>query len=168
MIGEKIRDYEIQSELGSGGYGVVYRAHDASVDRDVAIKVILPQYVNQPEFVESFLGILNGTPGEMNIGALPAIYNVLGLLYMLGGFLFGIVTFRAHVLPRRVGALLAIASILTPLAAILPHELQRLAGMPVGIAIALLGFALWNERRTETSATVQTIDNLQLRQTGAD
>lgn len=54
MIGEKIRDFEIQSELGSGGYGVVYRAHDESVDRDVAIKVILPQYANQPEFVENF------------------------------------------------------------------------------------------------------------------
>lgn len=54
MIGETIRDFEIQSELGSGGYGVVYRAHDTSVDRDVAIKVILPQYANQPEFVENF------------------------------------------------------------------------------------------------------------------
>jgi len=121
-----------------------------------------------PDFVESFLGILNGFPGEMNIGALPAIYNLSGLLYMLGGLLFGIATFRARVLPRWVGALLAIASVLTPFAALLPHELQRLAGMPVGIAIALLGFALWTEKRAKTSEAVPGMENLQLRQTGAD
>lgn len=54
MIGETIREFEIQSELGSGGYGVVYRAHDTSVNRDVAIKVILPQYANKPEFIANF------------------------------------------------------------------------------------------------------------------
>ncbi len=54
MIGQTIREFEIQSELGSGGYGVVYRAHDTSVDRDVAIKVILPQYASKPEFVTNF------------------------------------------------------------------------------------------------------------------
>jgi serine/threonine-protein kinase len=54
MIGETIREFEILSELGSGGYGVVYRAHDTSVDRDVAIKVILPQYANKPEFIATF------------------------------------------------------------------------------------------------------------------
>lgn len=54
MIGKRIRHFEIQSELSSGGYGVVYRAHDSSVDRDVAIKVILPQHANKPEFIASF------------------------------------------------------------------------------------------------------------------
>lgn len=54
MIGQQIREFEILSELGSGGYGVVYRARDTSVDRDVAIKVILPQYANKPEFISNF------------------------------------------------------------------------------------------------------------------
>ena len=54
MIGQQIREFEIQGELGAGGYGAVYRAHDSAVNRDVAIKVILPQYANQTLFKQRF------------------------------------------------------------------------------------------------------------------
>ena len=54
MIGQTIREFEILSELGAGGYGAVYRAHDTNVDRDVAIKVILPQYAENPDFKQRF------------------------------------------------------------------------------------------------------------------
>lgn len=54
MIGETIREFEILSELGSGGYGAVYRARDNNVNRDVAIKVVLPQYANNPDFKQRF------------------------------------------------------------------------------------------------------------------
>lgn len=54
MIGEKIRKFEIQSELGAGGYGAVYKAHDSELHRDVAIKVILPQYADNPDFKQRF------------------------------------------------------------------------------------------------------------------
>ena len=40
MIGRRISHYEIIAALGSGGMGVVYRAHDVTLDRDVAIKVL--------------------------------------------------------------------------------------------------------------------------------
>ena len=92
-----------------------------------------------PEFVNSFLGIINGFPGEMKIGALPAVYGLLGILYMLGGLLFGMATFRAGILPRWAAAVLAIASAVTPLAALLPHALQRYAGVPVGLGNSLAG-----------------------------
>ncbi|HET6659621.1 MAG TPA: hypothetical protein VFH16_06870 [Rubrobacter sp.] len=100
-----------------------------------------------PQFVESFLGIVNpGSPVEMNIGALPAAYGFIGILYMLGGLLFGIATLRAGILPRWPAGLLAVAAVLTPAAALLPHAIQRLAAIPVGIALAWLGYALWSER----------------------
>jgi hypothetical protein len=121
-----------------------------------------------PGFVDSFLGIVNGSPGEMNIGALPMVYSLLGILYMLGGVLFGIATFRAGILPRWAAALLAVASALTPLAALLPHAIQRYAAIPVGLAIAWLGFALLNEQPERISQPLPEQGSRQIPQTGAD
>lgn len=126
---------------------------------------ILPLLVTTaPTFVDGFFGIFNGQPVETNLGTLPALYALTGLLYMLGGLLFGIATFRANILPRWAAALLAIVSVLTPAAALFPHELQRLAGMPVGFALAWLGYALWSERRAIALEPVSGREISQFRQ----
>ena len=109
---------------------------------------ILPVLVTTaPQFVESFLGIVNGSPGDMNIGVLPAVYSVVAVLYLLGGVVFGVATFRARVLPRWPAGLLVVAAVITPAAALLPHELQRFAAVPMGVALAWLGYVLFSERR---------------------
>jgi serine/threonine protein kinase len=51
---KKIGKYEILEKIGSGGMGVVYRAHDPALGRDVAIKVILEKALHLPEIKERF------------------------------------------------------------------------------------------------------------------
>ena len=41
--GTRLEEFEIERELGAGGFGVTYLAHDTSLDRQVAIKEYLPQ-----------------------------------------------------------------------------------------------------------------------------
>ncbi len=46
--------YELRDRLGADDIGVVYSAYQTSTGREVAVKVILPDYANRPEFVERF------------------------------------------------------------------------------------------------------------------
>ena len=52
--GTQLGDYEIQSLLGAGGMGEVYRARDLRLRRDVAIKVLPPMVSNDPERLRRF------------------------------------------------------------------------------------------------------------------
>lgn len=121
-----------------------------------------------PAFVDGALGIAAGRPSEANLGALPGLYALVGVLYVLGGLLFGIATIRARILPRWAAALLAVASALTPAAALFPHQLQRFAAIPVGFAAIALGYALWSRRRDRASEPSTTARSLNLRQTEAN
>jgi eukaryotic-like serine/threonine-protein kinase len=54
MIGTTLGNYRVTSRLGEGGMGTVYRATDAMLDRDVAIKVLRPELARQTALVDRF------------------------------------------------------------------------------------------------------------------
>src|ERR1043166_3745736 len=56
LSGQTIKGYQLIEYLGSGGFGSVYRAYQPSVGREVAMKIILPLYADQPEFIRRFEG----------------------------------------------------------------------------------------------------------------
>jgi WD40 repeat protein/serine/threonine protein kinase/DNA-binding SARP family transcriptional activator len=53
-FGRSVRGYELREQVGAGDFGVVYRAYQPSVGREVAIKVIRTELVNQPAFIRRF------------------------------------------------------------------------------------------------------------------
>jgi len=54
LIGTMLGNYRILSPLGQGGMARVYRAHQESLDREVAVKVLPPWYAADRSFVERF------------------------------------------------------------------------------------------------------------------
>lgn len=113
---------------------------------------ILPGLATEsPAFVAGFLGMFTGVPSAVDLSALPVIWQVSGILYIAGQLLFGIATFRAAVLPRWAGLLMAFGAALVPVGAVLPPNLESLIMVPVGLALLWLGFTLFVERRSDGS-----------------
>ena len=54
LEGQRIGPYQIASRIGAGGMGEVYRAHDAQLGRDVAIKMLPSIFVSDPDRLERF------------------------------------------------------------------------------------------------------------------
>ena len=54
LEGEHLRGYRLLEQVGEGAFGVVYRAIQPQVGREVAIKAVHPELANHPDFVRRF------------------------------------------------------------------------------------------------------------------
>jgi hypothetical protein len=83
--GARFGSYEIQSALGAGGMGEVFRARDTRLDRDVAIKILPEAFAHDPERVARFqreaktLATLN----HPNIGGIYGLQAAAGAALVL-------------------------------------------------------------------------------------
>ncbi len=100
-----------------------------------------------PELTEDVAGLFAGHAPHTDLGALAVVPLVGTVFYILGGLLFGVAVLRARILSRWAAIFLIVASAITPLAAVLPHGVERLLAIPVGVALVWLGLSLWAEQR---------------------
>ena len=91
-IGSIVGDYEIVAILGAGGMGQVYKVRNVISDRVEAMKVLLPDLVNQPDLADRFLREIKvqASLEHPNIAALHTAVRVDNQLLMLMEFVEGV------------------------------------------------------------------------------
>src|SRR6516162_4643869 len=67
--------YELLDEIGRGGMGVVYRARDTALDRDVAVKLLSERYAADSPVGQRFLSEARIT-GQLQHPGIPAVHQV--------------------------------------------------------------------------------------------
>ena len=75
MIGQSLKNYVVEEQLGKGGMGVVYRARDTKLDRKVALKVLPPELVRDEERRRRFLQEAKAA-SAVNHPAIAQIYEI--------------------------------------------------------------------------------------------
>jgi hypothetical protein len=107
---------------------------------------VLPHFATTtPSFIDAWMKMFNGGSTTFNLGALPTVWTLSAPSYIGRGLLFGIATFRAHILPRGAAVLLALGTVLAPVAGQLSLGWQPKVAIPTGLALAWLGYALMTD-----------------------
>jgi serine/threonine protein kinase len=65
--------YQMLDEIGHGGMGVVYRARDTALDRDVAVKVLSGRYAEDSPAAQRFLSEARIT-AQLQHPGIPAVH----------------------------------------------------------------------------------------------
>ena len=91
-IGSTVGDYQVVGILGAGGMGQVYKVRNVISDRVEAMKVLLPDLVNQPDLADRFLREIKvqASLEHPNIAALHTAVRVENQLLMLMEFVEGV------------------------------------------------------------------------------
>ena len=74
-VGTKLGPYELAASIGAGGMGEVYRAHDARLGRDVAVKILPASFADDPDRLRRFEQEARAA-AALNHPNLLAVYDV--------------------------------------------------------------------------------------------
>jgi len=119
---------------------------------------VLPPLAEQaPHIATDILGIFGGAAADGSLGPLEGISTFAFAVYLAGGLTFGLAVFRARILARWAGILLAAGSVATVLLPLFPHAVGRFAALPVGIAVAWLGYSLISTRQAASAPAPRTL-----------
>jgi serine/threonine protein kinase len=90
-IASTLGPYEIRSEIGAGGMGEVYRAHDTRLGRDVAIKVLPAHFSSDPDRLRRFEQEARAAAAlnHPNILAVHQLGTYEGMPYLVSELLHG-------------------------------------------------------------------------------
>ncbi len=85
MIGRTIKNFHVTAELGAGGMGLVYRARDTNLNRDVAIKVVPDVFSGDGERLARFEreARLLATLNHPNVGAVYGLEEADGQRFLI-------------------------------------------------------------------------------------
>ncbi|CAN5432385.1 hypothetical protein BH10ACT4_BH10ACT4_01740 [soil metagenome] len=162
----QVREFGVLGLIGYLMFGFFFILQSAFNFAEALIAPLIA--VNAPQLAVDFVGLFGRYPAVTDLGPLAALPLVGSLLYVGGALLFGIAIIRARVLSRGAGILLIVAAAVTPVAgALLPHTLERMAAVPMGLAIAWLGYSLLADLRTTRSRVQQAAGESRLDHTSA-
>ncbi|HUP22400.1 MAG TPA: serine/threonine-protein kinase, partial [Thermoanaerobaculia bacterium] len=89
--GRPFGKYVLLERIGGGGMGVVYRAHDGTLDRDVAVKLLAVELQSDASYLERFLSEAKSAArlSHANTVAIHEIGNEAGQYYLAMEFVTG-------------------------------------------------------------------------------
>ncbi|MGB7981160.1 MAG: hypothetical protein WCF36_10265 [Candidatus Nanopelagicales bacterium] len=114
---------------------------------------------SDPGFVTDAIALATGGTASGDLGLMHYLNKAQDLGYLLGGLIFGIALYRAHVLARWASALLALGGGVTIALSVMPDAFYRLLALPNGIAMIGLGYSLWSTARPSHDPQTATVSS---------
>ena len=140
--------------LGLLGFVVFAAGYLSMLGTEYVATLVLPSIAHSSTaYVNDVINFANNRPATGDIGWMHTAILFTGVTYVGGGCLFAIALFRANVLARWASALLAVGTLATVAAGMVP-QYERLFAIPTGFALVALGYSLWREQRTPAAQPV--------------
>lgn len=139
ITGIYLRQVQRAKKLGFIGYLLLVGAFSLMLCFGFYEAFIAPVIATEaPAVAVSIMSILDNEPGP---GLIGEMYQLNGILYLLGGLVFAAATIRAQVFPLHAGVILGIGVVATLSAAALPF-MARPSAVIFSLGLALLGISL--------------------------